>query len=109
MAWEITASAWEVVALDDGGDAVGREDFQRGALAAAERAWVVLAEVERAVDSLRLAVLDDGLGDGVDVGLGEAAVAGVPRCPLVPKLTSCVASARSAGARGTRARAWPRR
>jgi len=32
----------EVVALDDGGDAVGREDFQRGALAAAERAWVSL-------------------------------------------------------------------
>ena len=34
------------------------------------------------------AVVADGLRDRQDVGLGERAVSGVPRWPLVPKLTS---------------------
>ena len=62
-----------VVALNDGLDAVRRQDLERRALGRPGQRVRVLAHVERAVGALAAPVVADGLGDGQDVGFGERA------------------------------------
>ena len=63
-----------VVALNDGLDAIGRQDLQRGALGRTGQRVRVLAHVERAIRALAAPIVADRLGDGQDVRLGECAV-----------------------------------
>ena len=77
MAREIDRRRREaVVALDDRLHAVGREHLERRALRGVGQGVGVLAQKQRAVDALARAVLADGLRDGEDVGLVEAAAQG---------------------------------
>ncbi len=68
--------------VDHGVDVVGGEDFEGGGEGGFGEGVGVLGEEEWAGDVLLLAVVDDGLGDGGDVGVvegcleGAAAVAG---------------------------------
>ncbi len=59
-------------AIDECGDAVGGEDFERGGEGGLGERVGVHGEKERAGGVLRGAVLDDGLGDGEDVRVVEA-------------------------------------
>jgi len=60
-----------VVALNDGLDAVRRQDFERGALRGSGHRVRVLAHVERTIGPADFSVVADGLGDCEDVGFGE--------------------------------------
>jgi hypothetical protein len=63
-------------------DVVGRQHLEGGALRRVGERMAVLAEEERAVDALLLAVLADGVDDGQDVRLVEAPAR---RRPAVPR------------------------
>ena len=65
-----------VVALDEGFDAVGREDFEGRALGGGGGGVGVFADEQRSGDILGPAIFADGLGGGENVGLGERAVEG---------------------------------
>ena len=78
-----------------GFDAVGGEHFQGGALGRAGQGVGVLAHEERAVDPLarrysQMAWVMARMWASVKVPLS-----GVPRWPLVPKITRCVGSSKS--------------
>ena len=76
-----------VVALEDRLDAFGRQHLERRPLGRTGEGVRVLAEEKRAIDRVSAAVIADRPGDRQDVRLGERAIEGVPRCPLVPKAT----------------------
>ena len=61
--------------VDHGVDVVGGEDFEGGGEGWLGEGVGVLGEEERAGGVLRGAVLDDGLGDGGDVGVVEGSLA----------------------------------
>ncbi len=63
-----------VLALDDRLDTVRCQHLERRVLRHRGQRMRVLAHVERTVDGVRAAVVADRLGDGEDVGRGEAAV-----------------------------------
>ena len=63
-----------IVALDKCFHAVGREDFERGALRGRGRGVRILAHEQRPADAFALAVFADGLRDRENVRLGERAV-----------------------------------
>ena len=75
------------VVVDDDFDVVGGEDLERGGEGGLGEGVGVFGEEEGAEGVLGGAVFDDGLGDGGDVVVVEAAAKAQPRWPEVPKAT----------------------
>ncbi len=67
-----------VAVLDDGLDAVGRQNFQGSTFGRCGQSVRVFPQKQRASNPFRLAELDQRLGDGRNVGIGKRAVARGP-------------------------------
>ena len=70
-----------IVALDKGGDIVGSQHFECGALCRAGKGVRVFAHEQRPGDAVLSPVIADGLRDGEDVRFGEGGVVGSATMP----------------------------